>query len=258
MPEKHKTLPMKRILSLLIILIAIVTFAACSKDESGKSTTPGTPGQGGSLARFTIAWNYLYIVDDQKLYAYSLANPQAPQLKSTVNLGFDIETIYSFKDKLFIGSQNAMYIYSLTNPASPAQLGTASHVRACDPVVANDSIAYVTVRMGSTCGGNQNALLIYDVKNVLNPVQRNATPLTNPHGLGLKDNRLYVCDGDNGLFVYDVTDPVYPQYIKQLKGETFYDVIIADDLLVCMIDGGTALFQLGAGDEITLMAKITN
>ena len=248
---------MNRFSSFLAILVGSLCLYACSKD-SAKSTTPGTAGQGGSLARFTIAWDHLYIVDGQKLYAYSLANATTPQLKSTAELGFNIETIYSFKDKLFIGSQDAMYIYSLTNPAQPSKLGTASHVRACDPVVANDSVAYVTVRAGATCGGTQSALLVYDVTNVLNPVQKNATALKSPYGLGLRHNRLYVCDGPNGLNVYDLSDPIRPQLVKQVKGEVFFDVIISDDLLICMIDGGTALFQLGANDAVTMMAKITN
>jgi len=253
----RKTDNMKQLSFLSIIFLFI--FAACSKsDSANKSSGTGNTGQGGSFARFTIATNHLYIVDNKKLYAYSLNNSENPQLKSTVDIGFDIETIYSFKDKLFIGSQNAMYIYSISNPAQPQKLGTASHIRSCDPVVANDTIAFVTVRGGSTCGGNQNALLIYDVKNILNPIQRNAVPLKNPYGLGMKEDRLYVCDGVNGLNVYDISDPLYPKYLKQIKGSTFYDVIIADNLLVCMIEGGTALFELAANDEINLMAKITN
>ena len=244
---------------LLLFAIVLLGLSACEKADSNKPTAAGgTPGQGGSLARFTIAWNYLYIVDGQKLYTYSLANPQNPQLKGNIDVGFNVETIYSFKDKLFIGSSNAMYIYSLTDPAHPEKLGSASHIRACDPVVANDSLAYVAVRSGSTCGGTTNALIVYDVRNVLYPVQRNATVLKNPYGLGMKGNRLYVCDGSYGLNIYDITDPVYPQLLKQIKGDTFYDVIIADDLLVCMIDGGTGLYQLGNNDEVTLLAKITN
>ncbi len=252
---------MKKIITILSIFTVI--FTACEKADStsgsgDKGTASGTTGQGGSLARFTIASNYLYVVDNQKLYTYSLAVSENPQLKGNTDVGFNVETIYSYKDKLFIGSSSAMYIYSLSDPAHPAKLAQASHVRACDPVVANDSLAYVTVRSGSRCGGNTNALMVYDVKYITQPLLRNTVPMTSPWGLGIKGNRLYVCDGMNGLNIYDITDPVYPKLLKQLAGETFYDVIIADDLLVCMIQGGTALYTLGANDAVTLMAKITN
>ncbi len=67
-----------------------------------------------------------------------LSNTAHPQLKGSIDVGFSIETIYSYKDKLFIGPSTAMYVYSLTDPAHPDKLGQAQHVRACDPVVAND------------------------------------------------------------------------------------------------------------------------
>jgi len=251
---------MKRIFTYLII--TSLFFTACNKDSSNSSkpsgTTSGTTGQGGSLARFTIAMDHLYVVDNQKLYAYSLANSNNPQLKSNTDVGFSIETIYSYENKLFIGSSNAMYVYSLADASHPMKLGQATHVRACDPVVANDSLAYVTVRSGSRCGGSVNNLIVYDVKNILQPVQRNVVPLQSPWGLGIKNNRLYVCNGNAGLNVYDISKPVYPSLIKQLPSETFYDVIVYKDLLICMIEGGTALYKLGANDEITLMAKIIN
>lgn len=253
---------MNRIIYLLLIIA--LGFSACDKaDNSAGSPSKttggdGTTGQGGSLARFTTAMDHLYVVDDRKLYTYSLANSAAPQLKGSVDIGFSIETIYSFKDKLFIGSSTAMYVYSLANPAQPVKLGQANHVRACDPVVANDSLAYVTVRSGSRCGGNVSALIVYDVKYITQPVERKRVIMESPWGLGISGNRLYVCNGNNGLNVYDITNPINPKLLKQLSGTTFYDVIIIDDMMIAMIEGGTAIYELKANDEISLAARITN
>ena len=244
--------------TLLFILLA-VTLSACSKNDTAtKGTGGGSSGQGGSLARFTIADDYLYVVDNMKLYTYSLVNEAHPQLKSSVNIGFAIETIYPYGDKLFIGSQSAMYVYSIADPALPALLGTASHVRSCDPVVANDTFAYVTVRSGSNCGGNVNALMVYSLKNILQPRQLNTVPLENPWGLGISDNRLFVCNGTNGLNMYDITNPSKPSLIKKVQTESFFDVIVTPDkMLIAMIQDGTALYQIGTSDSLTLLAKIT-
>lgn len=247
----------------IYLLIATIFITSCDKNGSTSSAdkptgTSGSTGQGGSLARFTIAMDYLYVVDNQKLYAYSLANSANPQLKSSTDVGFNVETIYSYQDKLFIGSSNAMYVYSLADAGHPAKLGQASHVRACDPVVANDSLAYVTVRSTTSCGGNTNALMVYDIKYIMQPVLRNTVPVSSPWGLGIKGDRLYVCNGSAGLNIYDISKPLYPSLLKQLPGETFYDVIVYNNLLICMIQGGTGLYNLGANDEITLLAKITN
>lgn len=249
---------MKKTFSFLILLSTLLF--SCSKSDNGANTANGgnTSGQGGSLARFTVSGRYLYVVDDQKLYTYSLANSAKPQLKSTVNIGFSIETIYPYADKLFIGSQDAMYIYSIADPELPASLGTATHVRSCDPVVANDTLAYVTVRSGGNCGGNINALLVYDIRNVLQPRQLNTVPLASPWGLGMKGNRLYVCNGTSGLNVYDISNPSRPTQIKQITDESFFDVIITpDNMLVAMIQGGTALYDLQANDKMVLLAKIS-
>lgn len=223
----------------------------------GTNVVVGT-GQGGSLARFTIAQNHLYAVDNAQLYAYSLSDPKNPTRTSVTNVGMNVETIYPYKDKLFIGSQQAMFIYSIANPGNPVLEGQANHVRACDPVVANDSMAYVTVRTGTGCGGNTNALLTYNIRNLSNPVQVNSyTQVSNPSGLGLGANkRLYVCNGASGLKVFSLNNPNSPSLIKTVTGYTFNDVIALDDLLVCFTSDGTALFTLGANDDIQFAAKI--
>lgn len=247
-----------------IALIVIVALSAgCSKDMNSSTPSVGgdngsATGQGGSLARFTIAQNHLYVVDDLKLHTYSLANSTSPQHTSTVILGEDIETIYSYKDKLFIGSQNAMYIYSISDASTPKKLGEASHVRACDPVVADDTVAYVTVRSGNTCGGTFNALYVYDVKQVLSPKERNVIDMKSPWGLGMSGDNLYICQGGNGLAVYDISNRYNPQLQTTYADDTYYDVIPYDNLLICMVQGGTLLYEIKPGGGLIKLAKISS
>ena len=250
---------MKKIIYVFAAILFTVVLGGCSKDNKSTDSTSGEAGQGGSLARYTIANGYLYMVDMQELKAFSLANPTDPILAKTLRIGSDIETIFAFEDKLFIGSMQAMYIYSITNPSSPQKLGEASHVRACDPVIANQDYAYVTVRSGTACGGNTNALYIYDVKNILNPTQVNVVPMSSPYGLGKTEDVLYVCDGGNGLQIFDITDPVYPSRKNGLNDEIFYDVIVdeTNDLLICMVQGGTAIYRIN-DFNLEKLAKIVN
>src|SRR5690606_13918859 len=138
---------------------------------------------GGSLARFTIYGEYLYTVDREVLKTYSLADPELPELRSSVSVGMDIETIYPYGGNLFIGSMDALYIYSLENPAKPEKQAMASHLRACVPVVAKVNYAYVTVRSGSPCGGLLDALLVFDVTDLKQPAQLSQVALANPYGL---------------------------------------------------------------------------
>lgn len=264
MQEKlnHKKTLIMNSLKYIILIVVIAFSASCDKASNGNMSTQadngGGAGQGGSLARFTIAQQHLYVVDDMKLHTYSLANASSPKLTSTQYLGENIETIYSYKDKLFIGSQSAMYIYSISDAGQPDKLGSASHVRACDPVVADDTVAYVTVRGGNSCGGTRNAMFVYDVKQVLSPKERNVINMESPWGLGMYGNTLYVCNGSNGLSIYDITDRYYPKLKKSIYDDTYYDVIAYNDMLICMVQGGTLLYELKPDGQIVKLGKISS
>jgi hypothetical protein len=114
---------------------------------------------------------------------------------------FDVETIFPYKDKLFIGSTQGMYVYSLANPATPVKLGSITHVRICDPVVANDTISYTTLQGNNRCGPAESGLYICDIKTITAPVLEKLLPLSTPYGLGLMDFVIFICRGNNGLSV---------------------------------------------------------
>ncbi len=247
-----------------LLLPLLLVLAGCSTSDTSVSPAgapgmQGNTGTGGALARFTITGDHLFVVDDQRLYSYKLQAGQAPTQMSATPVGFNIETIYAFRDKLFIGSQNAMHIYSIANPEQPTELGIAQHVTACDPAIANDSFAYVTVRSGTNCGGATNALISYNVRNIMAPVETSQLDLAQPQGLGFgSGGRLYVCDGDAGLHVYSLSNPQQPSLIKTITGQNFHDVIVLDDLLVCSVEGGTALYSRGSVDNVQFLATIAN
>ena len=221
------------------------------------------PGKGGSLARFIIVGQYMYVVDNATLKTFSLANPQQPKLENSTQIGFNIETIYAFDNNLFIGSRDAMYIYNLQNPSQPTYKSTSSHIRACDPVVAQDNFAYVTVRSGnngSPCGGNTNMLMVYDVSDISNPILLNEVALSNPHGLGIHNNILYVCDGKNGLRILDVTDKKNIKFINTLTtAHEYQDVIIDDNYLFCMLPNGFVIYDISNPQELPVkIAEMLN
>ncbi len=137
-----------------------VVFESRSRDVmSLSSASAAVPtGISGSMARFTLLNNYLYTVTDNALNVFNISEPQNPVFTTKINIGWGIETIYPFKTNLFIGSTTGMFVYSASNPAQPALLGNFSHARRCDPVIADDSYAYVTLRGGGTCGGASNEL----------------------------------------------------------------------------------------------------
>ena len=142
-------------------------------------------------------------------------------------MGWGIETIFPYKDKLFVGSQSGMLIYDNADPAKPKQLSVFQHARVCDPVVVNDNTAYVTLRSGTGCGGFTNQLDVVDITNLANPTLLKSYPMRNPHGLGVDFPNLFICEGAYGLKSFNVSDPMQidknlQQYMEDLQA---YDVI---------------------------------
>jgi len=203
------------------------------------SQNAGT-GKSGSMARFTIAKDYLYTVNYSELRAFDLSNAASPAFKSTQTIGLNIETIFPYGEYLFIGSRNAMFIYDLTNPATPGKRSAVTHFRACDPVVVEGNKAFVTVRSGSACAGNINQLQVFDISNVDNPVKINTVEMKNPFGLGVDHGKLFICEGTYGLRFMDAADVHNIITTKFLEGLDTYDVIPNENqhrLLVSARDG---------------------
>ena len=151
-----------------------------------------------------------------------------PVKVNTINVGFNIETLFSFKEYLFIGSQDAMYIFDVTNAELPKLLSRSNHFRACDPVVANNTNAYVTLHSNATCGGAVNELKTYNIEDVENPILLNTRGLTQPKGLSLNnDNYLLVCD--DSVKIFDVSDPKNSKYIDEIETQGAIDIIIRNN-----------------------------
>jgi hypothetical protein len=240
-----KPLSMKKNIIYLFAILLVSQNLSCTKESAGKAFSSNT-GKGGSLARFTISGNYLYTVDKTQLKVFNISDPSSPELKSTTEVGFEIETIYPFRDKLFIGSTSVVHIFSIEDPEQPEKLSTAISpqvLRRCDPVVAKDSVAYATLRTNGPCGGTQSILAVYNITDVLHPLAVNQVPVTEPYGLGYSDNALYVCNRSS-LIVFDITKPYEPAWVTELGGAEYYDVIPVGNTLVCWIKGGVALFDI--------------
>lgn len=203
---------------------------------------PDNVGQGGSLARFTISNGTLYAVDDQSLRVFDLADAENPVFSTTVNLGWGIETIFPYEDKLFIGANNGVHIYSVASPTAPEHLSTFEHVLSCDPVVVSDDKAYVTLWGGRDCGSAGDQLEIIDVSDARNPRSLQITPMSNSHGLGVAEGKLFLCAQWEGLKVFDLTDDgLLGEQLSSLNNINARDVIV--------LPGDNDLIVLGYGSD---------
>lgn len=224
---------------------------------SGSGSGPST-GIGGSLARFTITSNYLYTVGDYQLRLFDISQSQNPVEKLELPLGWGIETIFPYQDKLFIGSRVGMHIYDNANPAQPTYLSTYEHVESCDPVVVQGDYAYVTLRSGNFCNNGVNQLDVIDITNVKDPRLVKSYPMENPHGLGIQDSLLFLCEGDFGLKLFDAKDPlsIDQHLLKSFPDLNSYDVIPLGRVLLMIGDDGLYQFDYTDAQDLKLLSVI--
>ena len=151
-----------------------------------------------------------------------------------------------------------MHIFNISNPSSPQYVSTFAHVRSCDPVVVNDSVAFVTLRSGNACGGFSNQLDIIDIKNLYNPFLIRSYSMMNPHGLGLDETTLFICEGEYGLKIFDAADihSIDGHMIKFYQDLHAYDVIPHEDVLILI--GNDGLYQYDYSDlaDIRLLSQM--
>ncbi len=216
-------------------------------------------GIGGSMTRFGLYGDILYAVDDYKLNIFSLNDPSEPVLYSDFYAGWNIETMYLLNDKMFLGTQNGMRIYDISNPLSPMYISNFWHVTTCDPVVVKDNLAYVTLRGGSSCWNSFiNELNVVSLEDIENPVLLKRYPMTNPHGLGIDGETLFLCDGDAGLKIYDINDPlaIDENQIAIFANINAFDVIPINGVLLMIGEDGFYQYDYTNLTNIQFLSKI--
>ncbi len=237
---------------------SIANDLASPMPTNGFQGSAESAGVGGSMARFTIVDQHLYTIDDYNMQVFDITSLEEPKAGNEIAVGFAIETIFPYKDKLFIGAQNGMHIYDNTNPENPTHLSTYAHVTSCDPVVVQNDTAYVTLRDGTECGGFTNQLEVVDVSDPTHPSQVTVYAMEHPHGLGIDGNLLFVCEGEFGLKVYDAQNAktIDQHLLAHFEDIHAYDVIPLDQVL--MMIGKDGLYQYDYSDptDIKLLSKI--
>jgi hypothetical protein len=255
-PKPYKT--MKRFFQLLawIGLGYLGSSFGCSSSAEFSGRVDSSTGTGGSMARFTVMGNNLYVVDQTSLRTFDISEPSTPRPTTAVRVGMGIETIFPFRNHLFIGSNAAMFIYNLDDPNEPRQLSMLPHAtgQGCDPVVAQGNYAYVTLRASTqSCGGRvttENVMFVIDIRDFRRPQTMRTYSMTGPYGVGVRGPALFLCEGASGLRVFDATDPVNLVQKSFLTNVKSFDVIpLPASVLVVGEDG---LYQFDYQDLANL------
>lgn len=240
---------------LIILMLFIAATFSCENDSMSGDAMGGT-GQGGSMTRFAINGNYMYIVDNSNVKVFNITGGEFQQVRE-VQVGFGMETIFAKGDYLYLGANDAMHIYSIADAEHPSFIFRYSHIVSCDPVIVQGNRAYVTLRGGTACNQGTNALEIIDISDPYDPQLIKNYPMTSPHGLGIDGNVLFICEGESGLKVFDITNEHAIELIVHKSDFFAYDIIAREGLATVTGEDGIFQFSYNSdGSIFNLLSKI--
>jgi len=239
--------------------MVVMSHLVSCRDGGGDSFTSSSSApqsQGGSTARFTVVGDYLYTLSGSKIQTFNITDPANPKTLSNTDVSWNIETLFAYKNNLFVGSTTGVFIYDISNPAFPEYKSEFTHLRNCDPVVAQGDYAYVTLRNTNRCRlGTLNQLDILDIRDIAAPKLVKSYQLQAPYGLAIDGRNLFICDGSSGLKVFDVQDP------SAMKDKDLLDTVFCNDLIaqnnLLITTGESGIVQLDyLNIPLTILSKI--
>ncbi len=246
---------MKKCLYLIIGSLALLS--SCGKSDASGADRSSGPGKGGSLARFAIVDDHLYSVNEQELKVFDISNRANPIHLSNHQLNVDVETIFPRDSAtIFIGTTQGMFIYDVSNAPDIRLISRYDHIVSCDPVVANQNYAYVTLHSDANtnrCFRGVNRLDIVDISEIEKPFAVNSFPMIKPLGLGLYGDTLLVCD--EGVKVLDVSDPGQIKLLNAIEGISAQDIIPNGNIMVIATKTGLEQYRY-QNKQLSFLSKL--
>lgn len=242
-----------------VTLFACTLLSACGLSDSAGLQTNALSG---SITKFKVVDDALYVIDETDLRLLDLADAHHPLDKGSVDIGFGPETLFNLGDVLFVGAQTGMYIFSIEDKQSPVLLSHYEHILSCDPVVANEERAYVTLRSGSGCRGvgvgTTNELQTINVSDKNRPGLMSTQWMMHPKGLSLDGELLFVCDGDRGVVIYQLDEQGLPftGATKSIPGFEATDVIAQNGQLIVITRNQILQYDYSDLTSIKLLSSI--
>ena len=95
-----------------------------------------------------------------------------------------------------------------------------------------------------------------NITDITKPSLINTYNLTNPFGLSKEGNVLFICDGKDGIKVFDAADASNVKLMKHITGMETYDVIAWNYKALVVAKDGLYQFDYSNLNNIRLLSKI--
>lgn len=249
-----------------ITLLSFLFLWSCTTDsvtdqdttDVDGTTFPDVNALSGSYANMIAAGEYLYVISETDLISYERQENQSLKEVNRQTLGLGLESLHYRTGVLFVGSSQRMYICQLNSDNIPVlksrtQYTDFSDLRPCDPIVADDEIAIASLSSSTQvtddgCGLIEvNELRIYDITDLSDPQLVNTHEMTNPKGMALDQDILFVCEKEAGLKVLDMTDPRNPVEMIHFPDVDAFDAVATGTTV--LVVGSSELAEFDYSDR---------
>lgn len=238
------------------IATAVLLLGACAASSDGNSNGNNNQSTSGSTATMLPYKNFAYSLDYNVLKIIDLSQTPPALVFSKYLSG--PETLFINNNHLYVGGILGVDIFNIEDPAKPIYVAEYEHMKACDPIIVQDDIGYITLRSGfnNFCRlAGPNRLEIVDMADPSAPERIAEFPMTNPYGLALTDTHLAVCEEAFGLTLLDVDQPLMVMEVAKFPAINCFDLIYQDGRLIATATDG--IYQFAAESEfISLISKI--
>lgn len=250
--------------NICLILVLVLSYCSCSEETSliDSGTTGGAIA--GSYANMLTIGEFLYVISDTDITTMNITIGGSPTEIDRQNLGFGIESIFHYDGILYIGSRDNLHIYEIAADGTPEFKSITAYntqdwsICNSDPVIVNDTIAYVTLSESNliVCGDRTgvNELRLYDINDISSPILINSLNMDNPKGLGLAGEWLFVCD--DGLKVFNVQDPSSVKETYHFTGYETFDAIVLKDILIVVGPEELRQYDITDMTQMSLLSTI--
>ena len=248
----------------LFICLMALSIYACDTNFAGNSESGNNDSSiGGSYSTMLTVGNKLYTVSKEELSTFDISEKTKPKLIDQQMVGFQIENLYHNSGLLLIGSQTSLYIYAIDDQGIPNKKSATEYfsfgneIGPCDPVIASNGYAYATLSSRNETGGacsrtfEIKELRTYNVINPEQPFLESSIEMKNPKGLSIDRDRLYVCEGEHGMKIFDLSQKNIPALITTVNSCQCYDIIIHNGLILAV--GKKEIYQYQYGENQSLI-----
>ncbi|MCP4549837.1 MAG: T9SS type A sorting domain-containing protein [bacterium] len=195
--------------------------------------------------------NYVFVAchtDDFRIV--DISDLTAPWICGSLPVAGNARDVEIDGDFAYIAADEAgMHIFDISDPTDPTVFTTVDTPHYAQDIAIQGRYAFIA---------DMREMVVIDLDDI--PTKRgsvgNDRPGPSINSVTVSGNYAYTLDSNFGIYIYDITDPLDPQYVSQTDGGGFCELKIVDDLLFTGCGWGLQVIDVHTPEMPLLLGKV--